>query len=114
MQVFHLLTYWLSVAVFTINKKGVLQLDTQLDYESVSYFEFMVIAMDMGDTPRSSSAIINVTVTDSNDNSPIFQFPAGPGFTVSVQVPEGNYSTANQLLTTVSYHMCQLGFSAFV
>ena len=92
----------LSLAVFTITEKGVLKLNMPLDYESLDYFEFMVIAVDLGAIPRSSSAMVNITVVDSNDNSPVFQFPSGPGFSLPLQVPEGNYSIFNYLLTSVS------------
>ena len=91
-----------SIAVFTINDKGVLKLNAALDYESVDYFEFTVVVRDMGADPRSSSAMVNVTVVDSNDNSPIFQFPAGPGFMLPLQVAEADYSLVNVLLTRVS------------
>ena len=94
--------YCLSLDLFTVNEKGVLKLNMPLDFESVDYFEFMMIAVDSGTVPRSGSAIVNVTVIDSNDNSPIFQFPPGPGYSLALQVPEGNYSIVNHLLTNVS------------
>ena len=94
--------YYLPLALFEVNKNGVLKLTMPLDFESLDYFEFMVIVMDSGTISRSSSAIVNVTVVDSNDNSPIFQFPSGPGFSLTIQVPEGNYSIVNHLLTSVS------------
>lgn len=94
--------YYLPLVLFEVNANGVLKLTMPLDFESLDYFEFMVIVMDSGTISRSSSAIVNVTVVDSNDNSPIFQFPSGPGFSLTVQVPEGNYSIVNHLLTSVS------------
>ena len=44
-----------------------------LDRETVSLYTLTVVATDYGTPPRSSTAIVVVTVTDENDNAPMFQ-----------------------------------------
>lgn len=43
-----------------------------LDYEHTKQFLLELLATDQGVPPLSSQATINITVTDSNDNAPIF------------------------------------------
>ncbi|KAI4897258.1 hypothetical protein NFI96_024623, partial [Prochilodus magdalenae] len=51
---------------------GVLKVARQLDREKVGGYELTVLASDSGNPPKSSSAAINVTVADVNDNPPVF------------------------------------------
>ena len=44
----------------------------QLDREQCSKYQFVVIASDAGDPPKSASATVILTVTDVNDNDPYF------------------------------------------
>ncbi|CAL4149728.1 unnamed protein product [Meganyctiphanes norvegica] len=53
-------------------KTGVIRIGSSLDYEKVQQVITTVIATDGGDPPLSSTAIVNVTVTDVNDNTPVF------------------------------------------
>jgi len=53
----------------------VLSIQEALDYEvSRSYF-LNIEAVDGGTPPLSNQATVNITVTDSNDNAPIFNQP---------------------------------------
>lgn len=44
----------------------------QLDRELNSKYNFVVVASDAGEPPRSASATVMLTVTDINDNDPYF------------------------------------------
>ena len=43
-----------------------------LNRESVNFYQLLVEAVDMGSTPLSSRAHVNITILDINDNSPSF------------------------------------------
>lgn len=49
---------------------GELFLKQRLDYETDKAFLVPIIAYDSSPTPHTSQAIINVTVSDENDNFP--------------------------------------------
>ncbi|MEQ2184840.1 hypothetical protein GOODEAATRI_012168, partial [Goodea atripinnis] len=51
---------------------GRLVLCSSLDRETTEYYELTVRVSDRGTPPLNSSSIIKVTVTDCNDNAPIF------------------------------------------
>ncbi|XP_034043514.1 LOW QUALITY PROTEIN: protocadherin Fat 1a [Thalassophryne amazonica] len=58
---------------FTIDPvRGELRVARQLDRERTSGYTLMVLATDSGAPPRSSSATINIDVSDVNDNLPLF------------------------------------------
>ena len=46
-----------------------------VDRESVEHFRLLVVASDAGDPVRSGTLVVNVTVTDANDNAPTFVRP---------------------------------------
>ncbi|GIY79151.1 hypothetical protein CEXT_302941 [Caerostris extrusa] len=59
--------------VFEISATGgQIKLLKPLDYEAVQDFFLTVQAVDGGSPPLSNQAVVNITVTDSNDNDPIF------------------------------------------
>ncbi|KAB7505675.1 Fat-like cadherin-related tumor suppressor-like protein [Armadillidium nasatum] len=64
-------------------KTGVISIESPLDYEAVQLLVVTVIAVDGGSPPLSATALVNVTVTDVNDNSPVFTRPS-----YEVTVPE--------------------------
>ena len=53
-------------------RSGVISLAETLDFEDEYYYSFLVWANDSGQIPQSSSAVVEVTVLDENDNSPEF------------------------------------------
>nr|XP_020476445.1 protocadherin Fat 1 isoform X3 [Monopterus albus] len=58
---------------FTIDPvRGELKVARQLDREKTSGYTLMVVASDNGVPPLSSSAIINIDISDVNDNPPLF------------------------------------------
>ncbi|XP_029111354.1 protocadherin Fat 4-like [Scleropages formosus] len=68
--------YWLSEGKFQVDPVcGVISLIDRLDRERSSSHMLTVVAMDQGDAKRSSTAFINVTVTDINDCTPLFSPP---------------------------------------
>ncbi|KAF8791564.1 Fat-like cadherin-related tumor suppressor [Argiope bruennichi] len=59
--------------VFEISPtSGQIKLLKPLDYEAVRDFFLTVQAVDGGSPPLSNQAVVNITVTDSNDNAPVF------------------------------------------
>ncbi|XP_041951959.1 protocadherin Fat 1a isoform X7 [Alosa sapidissima] len=58
---------------FTIDAvRGEVKVARALDREKTSGYTLTVLASDSGNTPRSSSATVNVDVSDVNDNPPLF------------------------------------------
>ncbi|XP_014488108.1 PREDICTED: fat-like cadherin-related tumor suppressor homolog [Dinoponera quadriceps] len=53
-------------------KTGVVAIAEQLDYERARDYFLTIQAVDGGIPPLSNHATVNITVTDSNDNAPIF------------------------------------------
>lgn len=54
------------------NKTGVIELADIVDYERAKDYFLTIQAMDLGEPPLSNLATINISVTDSNDNAPVF------------------------------------------
>ncbi|XP_045903065.1 protocadherin Fat 4-like isoform X1 [Micropterus dolomieu] len=77
---------------FDINKQGVVSLrkDVTLDRETKDSYVLQVVAVDQVTDGLRSTAQLNITVLDYNDNAP--QFPAIPD---PLQFPEGDYSEEN-------------------
>lgn len=58
---------------FTIhNKTGALTIADNLDYERAKDYFLTIQAVDCGTPPLSNMATVNVSITDSNDNAPVF------------------------------------------
>ena len=58
---------------FSINSTtGLISVEADIDRESVTSFTLQVRAQDFGNLPRSDRARVEITVTDINDNAPIF------------------------------------------
>lgn len=53
-------------------KSGIISIAEQLDYERAKDYYLTIQAVDGGVPPLSNHATVNVTVTDSNDNQPVF------------------------------------------
>ncbi|VDM53258.1 unnamed protein product [Angiostrongylus costaricensis] len=54
-------------------KSGVIQTAAFLDRETLPLIRLDVIATDRGDPPRLSTALIEIGITDVNDNAPMFE-----------------------------------------
>ncbi len=88
--------------VFSIDAStGILTLESSLNYETMSYFEFEVTVTNTGSSSMKDTSTVNVTVVDTNDNSPIFQTPPFP-YSVGINLSERNYTTPfSKMLYTV-------------
>ncbi len=61
-------------STFAINSSsGEIYTSTSLDRESLSFYSFQVLATDFGSPELSSSASVEITLADENDNPPIFE-----------------------------------------
>ena len=69
-------------------------LEEELDRETVDFYQIMVLARDKGDPVMSSTAVINITVIDVNDNAPIIDTSL-----FSVQIAEN--TTTGQVIFDV-------------
>lgn len=54
------------------NKTGVITIADMLDYERAKDYFLSIQAVDGGTPPLSNMATVNITVTDCNDNAPVF------------------------------------------
>ncbi|ETN76935.1 cadherin domain protein [Necator americanus] len=55
------------------SRSGVIQTAAPLDRETLPLIRLDVIATDKGEPPRQSSALVEIGITDVNDNAPIFE-----------------------------------------
>lgn len=62
----------LRKAYFFVCYPGILSVANPLDYESTKNYMLTVEARDLGEPPLSTQALVNISVIDSNDNTPIF------------------------------------------
>ncbi|XP_076878034.1 protocadherin-19 isoform X3 [Brachyhypopomus gauderio] len=63
------------------SKIAELVVEKTLDRETQSHYMFEITAEDGGDPPKTGTVQLNIKVTDSNDNNPVFDEPV---YTVSV------------------------------
>ena len=69
---------------FLINgTSGEIVVNGTLDRETTPAYWLVVVAIDRGTPPRSSSCLVNITVLDANDNLPIFVVSY-----ISISIPE--------------------------
>ncbi|KAK6050432.1 cadherin domain protein, partial [Cooperia oncophora] len=54
-------------------RSGVIQTAAPLDRETLALIRLDVFATDNGDPPRKSSALVEIGITDVNDNAPVFE-----------------------------------------
>ncbi|XP_046394541.1 fat-like cadherin-related tumor suppressor homolog isoform X2 [Ischnura elegans] len=54
------------------NKTGIIKVIDHLDYEKAKDYVLTIQAVDGGTPPLSNHATVNISVTDSNDNPPVF------------------------------------------
>ena len=51
---------------------GVIRANTIFDHEKRQYYQFLIIASDHADEPRTATATLNLTIVDDNDEYPVF------------------------------------------
>ena len=62
----------LANPVFSVSSSGQLEVAGDLDREDTESYIFTVIALDHGTPPRTAAVSVTVTVTDIDDNAPVF------------------------------------------
>ena len=82
-------------------KSGVIELRKQLDRETTEMYSLIVLAADQGSPSLSSTATVNVTVLDINDNAPLcnhssYVIEVAENFTVNGSVVSLQCSDADQ------------------
>ena len=73
---------------FIIGSDGVIQVVDSLDYEVTTNYTLLVEAFDSGVPPLSSIAEVTITVSDVNDNSPMFTQDAYNLMILENQLPQ--------------------------
>ncbi|XP_069781100.1 protocadherin-7b isoform X2 [Narcine bancroftii] len=69
--------------VFSIdNNTGTIYSTVSFDREQQTAYSFKVKAVDRGEPPRSSTALISLYVMDDNDNAPTITFPKNASYTL--------------------------------
>lgn len=67
-----------AVGLFVINPTtGVISLSRSPDREVAARHQFTVLARDSGNPSLTGTTFVSVSVSDANDNAPIFRFPSG-------------------------------------
>ncbi|CAL4113150.1 unnamed protein product, partial [Meganyctiphanes norvegica] len=75
-QITYSLEHPTSLSYIDIHPKtGIIYVATNLDHEEIKQIIATVVATDGGSPPLSSTAIVNITITDVNDNPPVFNQP---------------------------------------
>ena len=87
----------LTYLPFSITTDGYLRTTDRLDREAKEKYEFSVIAYDVGQNPKSSTAMVTVTLLDINDNAPVFKFPNSTNSSVNLPY----LANADTLVTTL-------------
>ncbi|XP_070557832.1 cadherin EGF LAG seven-pass G-type receptor 2-like isoform X8 [Ptychodera flava] len=55
--------------------RGMITTIAELDRETVARYDFVVVASDQGDPPKTATTQLSITIQDVNDNPPTFQQP---------------------------------------
>ena len=71
---------------FVLAPNGTILVNGQLDREEKNKYVFTAIASDHGNPPNRNSVVVQVDITDANDNEPILVFPNASNDTVKVSV----------------------------
>ena len=77
------------------NSTGAVVTARMLDFELVQRYDFIVRATDGGEPALASDVSVTVTVTDTNDNPPVFGQPLYEAY-VSELAPRGHFVTCVQ------------------
>ena len=87
---------------------GRLLVDSPLNYEIMKNYSITLQASDGGSPPMTDTTLINITVLDANDNTPIFQ----PTHCSPCQVEEN--ATVSHIITTVTATDLDSGMNAVI
>ncbi|XP_066434973.1 neural-cadherin-like [Eleutherodactylus coqui] len=67
------ISYFAQSSEFSITSEGVILSSQRLDYEQANHmYEFVVIAIDEGDPPRTGTASVRLRMSNINDEAPVF------------------------------------------
>ncbi|CAH2285593.1 neural-cadherin-like [Pelobates cultripes] len=67
------ISYFTQSADFSITLQGIIHSSQRLDYERPNHlYEFVVIAIDKGNPPRTGTASIRIRMANVNDEAPVF------------------------------------------
>lgn len=89
---------------FTIhNVTGIITIAEMLDYERAKEYFLTIQAIDGGIPPLSNIATVNITVTDCNDNAPIF---SQPSYNARIREDAHLGDKILQVLYTLFYYIC--------
>ena len=81
----------LTSGPFTVNSQsGVVEVAQGLDREVRSVYSVVIIAMDQGTPALTAETYVTITVSDVNDNSPVFEYAMYNG-SVLENVPAGTF-----------------------
>jgi hypothetical protein len=82
---------------FTVDGSGKIYTTSKLDYETQQHYSLVVEVLDSGVDPLSATCLVRVTVTDGNDNAPIFH---PPEVTVDVSEDASNGAAVTSVYAT--------------
>ena len=85
--------------------RGTITTKVVLDREEYSVYYLVVLAIDKGDPPRTSSVTVSVYVSDKNDNPPVFDFPSNSNNTIQIS----NMVPRNYVVTRIRAHDRDIG-----
>ena len=106
--------------LFVINSQdGTVRTNGTLDYEMHQSYQFVVQAVDSGSPPLTGSATIRITLTNINDNPPVFSIPNPPSVSessspgtiityIQASDPDGDSLTYG-LFPSIGYENFQIG-----
>ncbi|KAM4026772.1 neural-cadherin-like [Anomaloglossus baeobatrachus] len=67
------ISYFTQISEFSITSQGVILSRQRLDYERAHHmYEFVVIAVDKGNPPRTGTASVRLRMSNINDEAPVF------------------------------------------
>lgn len=78
--------------LFSIHPKtGIITVEQPLDYEESQAYTFIVVAIDHGHPPLTSTATVQIDVEDVNDNPPVIVEPEPRKGVASLSIPVNAY-----------------------
>ena len=97
-----------DISPFYLFKNGSVVVQGSVDYEIKSSYRFGVVATDKGTPPMSSSALVEISILDENDNIPVIKFPNSTDYVVNITISD----KPDAVLTRVIAHDVDSGRNA--